>query len=993
MLKKIFTRLFSRKMLDDKEFNLQSQIDKADALRERGDLHAAMVVYRECLEHDQLNVNLINVLGACLWDIGDEQEALACFELAYSLDDMHIPAVTNYAKVLVDKKRTGEAIALLEHAVVCEPNFSNIYTIYASALFARGEGERAKELYLRGWLGSFDTLRMANGYFFPLSYVEEDQRILAAEHRFWAETIRLIDLDADRLGQTVEGGSRVNPVASLPGPPLKRRIRIGYWSPDLRDHSVRYFFRPMLEGHDHEKFEVFLYHDSFATDAQTISMKESADHFHEVYLLNDIQLYELIRSHQLDIIVEMAGHTSANRIALFASNRFATLQLTGVGYPPTTGLSTIDAKILDRSVVDENASDFYTERPMVLPSSFWCFDPMEDGDVECAERPPVDRSGYITFACVGNISKISDRMLRLWTQIMSRVPGSRLLIRSINFVDVTSREALTSWLDRSGLDMSRVDIKGALGGEAFFRSYDDIDIVLDTFPFNGGTTSCFSTYMGVPVVTLAGDSLVGRMGLSIMANLGAEQWVAYDERDYVEKAVLLARDREFLRQFRREARKSYKTSPLGKGRLFMAEFEAACEKFLELKYSEGELKYQSTVQVLSERELLRRIYCVISAGNIDASRRILNHCLKHYPESGGAHLFVAQNMYSDGLREEALAYLEDRIGRFEDADRLSAFITMAGWSLDKQQKLAARSYVARAELIRSEDLFDSKQLALFKASLVAESESPEFCDIPKCLKAGGVSGGSILVLVPGDEQLFAVMTAQMTALCRIPEGWSVIYKFCAVDQRHAAYKQLQVDGKYSVLIVMQRNIEVLSEFFYEQIVDGLSKYDILGVAGATKWARAHWRGERFNFKSAGFFVESDGLLKLQCLGVSSGEILGDQQVLDGVMLAINWSVLSDVEFDAELAQTGWAMEEDWSHVAAQRGVRLAVHRNLGVKVHALPEADPRSRYSGLLRLQEKYKFPLFLGDSDDYMMLSVPVQDVQHGMDTMRVFSRISSHL
>lgn len=237
------------------------------------------------------------------------------------------------------------------------------------------------------------------------------------------------------------------------------------------------------------------------------------------------------------------------------------------------------------------------------------------------------------------------------------------------------------------------------------------------------------------------------------------------------------------------------------------------------------------------------------------------------------------------------------------------------------------------------------------------------------------------------------MTAQMTALCRIPEGWSVIYKFCAVDQRHAAYKQLQVDGKYSVLIVMQRNIEVLSEFFYEQIVDGLSKYDILGVAGATKWARAHWRGERFNFKSAGFFVESDGLLKLQCLGVSSGEILGDQQVLDGVMLAINWSVLSDVEFDAELAQTGWAMEEDWSHVAAQRGVRLAVHRNLGVKVHALPEADPRSRYSGLLRLQEKYKFPLFLGDSDDYMMLSVPVQDVQHGMDTMRVFSRISSHL
>lgn len=984
MLKKIFSRIFSKDVAAAVEFDLQQQIDKADELRERGDLHAAMVVYRECLAHDQFNVNLINVLGACLWDVGDEQEALACFELAYSLDDSHIPAVTNYAKVLVDKKRSSEAIALLEHAVVCEPNFSNIYTIYASALFARGDGVHAKDLYLKGWLGSFDSLRMVNGYFFPLSYVEVDQRILAAEHRFWAETIRSIDLERDRERRAVEAGEPIYPLVPLPGRPTGRRIRIGYWSPDLRDHSVRYFFRPMLEGHNNERFEIFLYHDSHATDDQTVAMKGAADHFHDVYLLNDIQLYELIRSHQLDIIVEMAGHTSANRIALFASNRFATLQLTGVGYPPTTGLSAIDAKILDRFVAGENASDFYTERPMILPSAFWCFDPMEDGQVECAEFPPVDRNGYITFACVGNISKISAGMLSVWAQIMSRVPGSRLLIRSISFVDSTSKDSLTSWLDQSGLDMSRVDVKGALGGEAFFRSYDDIDIVLDTSPFNGGTTSCFSTYMGVPVVTLVGESLVGRMGLSIMANLGAEQWVAYDEREYVEKAVALANDRDFLRQFRQSARKSYKTSPIGNGRLFMAEFEAACEDLLGLKLRDGDLSYKSTVTILSERELVRRIYSVSESGNVEAAQRILSHCLRYYPDSGGAHIFAAQNIFNEGRADDAQTYLEERLNRFGDSDRLSALITMAGWRFASNNRQAARVLVERAERIKSADIFDCKQLALFRASLDADCGAPVSLPLNQ---QSNLSTGSILVIIPCDDsERFNSIRAHLTALCRVPDGWSVTYESCPVDQRYRAYKKFMGNDKHSVLLVMQRNVEVLSDCFYEQVIFGLSQQDVLGLAGAARWTRSHWRGDKFDLKAAGFITESDDAFRLQCLGVAGGEILGGQQVLDGVMLAINRNVLSYADFDAELIQTGWAMEEDWSHMAAQRGARLAVHRNLGVLVRSLPEMDAQTRYPGLLRLQEKYKFELFGEDSGDGMMLSVPILNVNHCMNTMRLF-------
>lgn len=960
---------------------------EADDLREKGDLHAAMLIYRECLEYDKSNVNVLNTLGACLWDVGNELEALSCFELAYSLDDSHIPAVTNYAKVLIDKKRTREAVDLLEHAVVCWPEFSNIYTLYASVLFARGEAQRAKDFYLRGWLGNFDSLRMANGYFFPLSYVEEDQRVLAAEHRFWAETMRPINLEDERSKQSNESGKDFTPVVSFPESIKGRRIRIGYWSPDLRDHSVRYFFRPMLEGHDRDRFEIFLYHDSFITDAQTSLMRDRADHFHDVYLLNDVQIFELIRSHQLDIIVEMAGHTSANRLTLFGENRFATLQVTGVGYPPTTGLSSIDAKLLDRFIAADGVDDFYAENPMILPSTFWCFDPLEEEDSVVAEYPPFDRNGYITFACVGNISKISDRMLAHWVEIMRRLPTSRLLIRSISFADPTSKAALFDWFERSGLDMSRVDIRGAEGGAAFFQSYNDIDIVLDTYPFNGGTTTCFATYMGVPVVSLVGDAVVGRMGLSIMANLGAEQWIAEDDEQYVEKAVNLAADRSFLRRFKLEARTKYKASPLGNGRLFMAEFESACESFL-LKKLAGIPAHKTSVPALPSQELMRRAYSVANSGNLDAAQRILNHCLAVYPHHGGAHTYVAQQMAASGLRSDAIKYLNDRIIRFEECDQVSAIISVIRWLLLDGDFAQAAKWLAQAQAMQTHDRFDSAQLGLYKTCLSVASDKTTLCIDHQ----GSDTSGRITVVIPcEDENYFDAMSTRMREKCLVPDGWSVTYVRCDQPTRGRTYKNLLKNNGVDVLLIMQRVVEVVSPTFYLRLLDSLDSHDVVSVAGANRWVRSHWRGDKFEFKSAGFFVESSeqsGFLELQCLGVGKGLLVGGQSILDGVLLAVRVASVSIFDFDDELGAAGWALEEDWTHAVGRAGARLAVHRNLGVLLRSVSQVDRSQLYPGLLRLQEKYKFPLFSDDREDGMVLSLPLEDVSVGLTIMDKFCK-----
>jgi protein O-GlcNAc transferase len=524
MLLTILKRLTGGAARRDKPQRNVEAAERAGRLMASGDRRNAIKAFREYLETDPANVVALNDLAACLADAGDQQEAARLFELAHSLDDNFMPATVNCAKLQTERGQSRQALPYLRRAKICTPRPGHVDAVYAGVLMRQGDVEGARHYQLQAWLGAFDNLRMANCHLFWLSYGDVDEQALAAEHRFWANTVMAAP----------QGTLPVPDDAPLALETAGRKLRIGYWSPDFRSHSVRYFFRPLVENHDRERFEVFLYNDFPRADEQTELIRSQADHFHEVFETSDADLADLIRSHQLDLLVELSGHTSHNRMSML-QNRLARRQMQAIGYPPTSGLTTVDAKLLDRHAVTDDWHRYYAEQPLVLPGSFWCFDPLEP--TPPLPDPPVIANGFVTFGCVGNISKITDRLLAAWRRILTAVPDSRLVIRSISFEDELPEEAARLRFERAGLPLDRVQLLKPAGGAAFFSSYNEIDVILDTFPFNGGTTTCFAAYMGVCVVSMAGASLPSRMGLSILTNLGAADLVVQDMDAYVERAT------------------------------------------------------------------------------------------------------------------------------------------------------------------------------------------------------------------------------------------------------------------------------------------------------------------------------------------------------------------------------------------------------------------------------------------------------------------------
>lgn len=926
-------------------------LDRAMQLAQGGDLRAAIKAYREYLAADPANPAALNGLAACLSNLGDLQQATELFEMAYSMDDTYIPAVVNRAKLLIDFTRGAEALTYLKRAKVVEPHFLHTDAVYAGLCFKTGDPARARGFQARASRSSFDNLRLANCYLFWTAYDDVSEATVAAEHRFWAETLLPPDV----------GEASAGPLD--PGPTEGRRIRIGYWSPDLRGHSVRFFFRPLLEAHDRERFEIFLYHDFHRQDEQTAAMRAHADAFHDVYEMTDPDLAQLIRSHKLDILVELAGHTSANRLSLL-HHRLATVQITALGYPPTTGLRSIDAKLIDRHVSTPEDPLHYSEEPLVLPSSFWCFDPKEP--VSIADEPPVVNKGHITFGCVGNIAKITDRLLQAWKSILAAVPDSRLLIRSVSFEDSMALEGFRKRLERNSMPMDRIDLCEPKGGAAFFASYDEIDIILDTFPFNGGTTTCFAAYMGVPVVTLAGKSLLGRMGVSIMTNMGAPDLVVESLEAYVDRAIRLAGDPQAIRRFKKEARTRFAQTALGNAQQFAREYEAACLDLLARKRAGAE-PVPDRVVPLPAKEIMRRAYEALRYNQSEAAERILAYCLRCYPDYAAAHVFAAQRLALDGDVPKAIESLAGWLASAPGADQVAARIALVRLHLLLGQREEAQAVLQGAlQGPPVEDVFDLEQLRLYQAAL--QPETPEVVD------AAGPC--RVQVLVPCDDAgLFATLRSELLAACALPPQWSLEIRRVGEQDRITAYQEALQAAECDLLVFMQKNVRVHSRTFLPDLWTALAQADVVSFAGAQRWTRLDWRLQRFEEKAGSFCApagEVPTLFDLQVVGAQVGVAVASMAVLDGALLAMRPGALPAADWDEELAGCETLLEEAWVHGLAKAGARLAVHGALGVYLEPLVQLDASNRAEARLHCVETFGFDPLVDAADDFMALAVP---------------------
>lgn len=357
-----------------------------------------------------------------------------------------------------------------------------------------------------------------------------------------------------------------------------KRVRVGYLSSDLKNHPVAHFILPLLKEHDRNDFSVYCYGANASEDSVTTELRQYADEWRRVEKLQPAEIAELIHDDEIDILMELNGHTKDTRLPVLAWHP-ATVQISGIGYMNSTGLYATDYFLSDAVCSGDMAAarEFFTEKMLVLPHSHFCYSPI--GEFPDCGTAPCLRNGYITFGCFNNFSKVTDEMLKLWGCILEEVPDSRLILKHRLFNQGEGRSLTINRMADLGLPVERVELRTF--SSEYLKEYRDIDIALDTYPYTGGLTTCEALYMGVPVISLYGRRHGTRFGMSLLKNAGFGELAVASADRYKALAVELANDVELLGALRCSLRGNMEQSSLMNGRQYTLEVEQAYRNILK----------------------------------------------------------------------------------------------------------------------------------------------------------------------------------------------------------------------------------------------------------------------------------------------------------------------------------------------------------------------------------------------------------------------------
>lgn len=516
---------------------------RGDEAFSRGDYAEAVGAYRRALA-DSPFPEASNNLGNALMMVGDFSGALAAY-LEADCPDAWINASVP-ARSLGD---LDQAQALLLRALREQPGNALGLASLGNLLKDLGRMDLALASY-RGSLALDPGNPVTHG---NLAYLRTFDPGATAED---------ILQDAREFDRVHARDLRGDPPALKPGP----KLRVGYVSPDFRYHCQAFFTLPLFAHHDREAFEIHAYSSVRQSDAITARLRESCHAWRDCAGLADAALADLIREDGIDILVDLTMHMANGRPLLFA-RKPAPVQVAWLAYPGTTGLSAMDYRLTDPFLDPPGVTDgAYVERSIRLPRTFWCYHPLAEGP-DPGPLPALAR-GHVTFGCLNNPCKVNPGTLALWDRVLRAVPGSRLRIMAH---PGRHRQRL---LDQMS-DPSRIDFTPFLPRQDYLELYRGIDLCLDTLPYNGHTTSLDAYWMGVPVVTRVGGTVVGRAGWSQLHNLGLQELAAWDDDAFVDIAAGLAGDLPRLGELRATLRARMEASPLMDAERFARDLEAA----------------------------------------------------------------------------------------------------------------------------------------------------------------------------------------------------------------------------------------------------------------------------------------------------------------------------------------------------------------------------------------------------------------------------------
>lgn len=529
-------------------------------LQSRGQLAAAL---EHCTRAVQLAPNAAEArhrLGIVLRESGRAREAVIEFERAIALQPTYAEALSDLATAYEQLGDLEAAESACRRALDAKPDDPGAHCGLGIVLAELGRMEEAIPEIRKAVELKPDYEAAHHAYLFHLNYSARHGPLeMLEEHKRWAR--------ARANGLTPVTPRFDNERTS------GRRLRIGYVSPDFRQHSVAFFLTPVLARHDRGAFEVYCYSDVRRVDAATLQLRGYADCWRDITGLSDEQVAAQIHDDRIDILVDLAVHSGNNRLLVFA-RKPAPVQASWLGYAGTTGLAAMDYKITDGCLDPAGVSEsWHTERLARLPDCYFCYTPYPDA-------PPVgplpsSARGYITFCAFQNLAKVSPQAISLWSGAMLAVADSRLILKARGLNSEAARRRLRDAFAAHGIGAQRLQFEVWGDMREYLARFGEVDIALDTVPFNGGTTTFHALWMGVPIVTLLGTAALGRVGASILGNLSLPEFIAHSPDEFAAICVRLARDKGSLARLRAELRQRMTRSPLMDGPRFTRNLEAA----------------------------------------------------------------------------------------------------------------------------------------------------------------------------------------------------------------------------------------------------------------------------------------------------------------------------------------------------------------------------------------------------------------------------------
>ncbi|MDC1428133.1 tetratricopeptide repeat protein [Rhodospirillaceae bacterium] len=512
-------------------------------------------------------------LGNCLTILRDWRGADINLSRAKRINQKLAHAHNNIGNLYQAVFKNRESILSYKRSLVLQPDHPKAYNNLGNASMGLGQHKEAITHFDRAIQLKKDYAEVYSNKYFCLHY----SSIFSPSDIFIQHT---------EFERVFGHSKKIQHFSLGEKEPLKERLRIGYVSPDFKEHSVSYFFEPLLKNHNAERIETFCYYNDIILDETTDRLQRYSDHWRSIIGLSDVDVIKLIQKDRIDILVDLAGHTGKNRLLVFAQKP-APIQVTWLGYPNTTGLSAIDYRLTDNVADPIGIGDeLYSEILFRLPNGFQCY----GGDLVVVPELelPMKRNSYVTFGSFNNLSKMTPEVIKVWSKILHSVPNSRLLLKAKQL----NHDAAyyLNFFEEEGISEDRLKLVGRVSDKNdHLNLYKSIDIGLDPFPFNGATTTCEALWMGVPVITLRGNQHVGRVGASILTNIGFTELIAPSIEDYVEIAIKMASDEEYLQTTRHGLRERMQNSPLCNANIFAKDIEAAYykmwDKYVKSKYS------------------------------------------------------------------------------------------------------------------------------------------------------------------------------------------------------------------------------------------------------------------------------------------------------------------------------------------------------------------------------------------------------------------------